>query len=350
MIASASTHIPSARGRIKKPAPRSRMLERGHHQSLDEPVELDLAGHRLRHLHDGRQVELLHWRADLSRSGPRCGYVRIEVPHFPVRTPAHIARPRISQQRIANGHKPAPRHRSEPQAPARGLRSARSRFRAPNEWPRRRDAPPPGMRPSMRASSAPTSASQLRKFSRTILSPRKSNARWYTGDLARVPASCVRERGEQGEDGVLHRRERDFRHGFGLFHRRKRRKQGHPRGSGSAPSSSSTSRRRGASGSRSRASCSKRLSSKSSSLKVAKLGVSPRNIRMNLALQREQVDRIGELHLAHECKAALRLGLHLIERVAAQEPAHHLAAPCKRRPGEIAGSPAPPHRRARRSA
>src|SRR5438128_1506249 len=92
-----------AGGKDEKTPRGSRVLDGHGQQPVDQPVEDDLAGHRLRGLEDGGEVQLL------DRSGRRRGLARarrpvaqermrlFELPHLPAGAPAQIAVPGVAE-------------------------------------------------------------------------------------------------------------------------------------------------------------------------------------------------------------------------------------------------------------
>src|SRR6202171_5218670 len=79
------------------------MFDRDPQQRLDELTENDLAGHRLRGLEHGPDIQPLDGRANGGRCGGWCvAEMRMklfELPHLAERAPAKIAAPRLPQIR-----------------------------------------------------------------------------------------------------------------------------------------------------------------------------------------------------------------------------------------------------------
>src|ERR1700688_508703 len=92
-----------AREQDEQATPRAGMLDRDAQQRLDELTENDLAGHRLRGLEHGPDIQPLDGRANGGRCGGWCvAEMRMklfELPHLAERAPAKIAAPCLPQIR-----------------------------------------------------------------------------------------------------------------------------------------------------------------------------------------------------------------------------------------------------------
>ena len=81
----------------------ARVLDRRAHESVDEFLQDDLAGDRLRHFDHGREIQVLDRCRDRARRTrdplilPQVRMQLIELAHLPVGSPAQIAVPGVSQ-------------------------------------------------------------------------------------------------------------------------------------------------------------------------------------------------------------------------------------------------------------
>ena len=84
------------------------VLERNHHERVDQFLQVDFAGHRLRHFHDGGELQLLDRRPDRSvglwrlRLLPQIGMGLVQMADLAVGAPAQIAGPRVPKVRVGN--------------------------------------------------------------------------------------------------------------------------------------------------------------------------------------------------------------------------------------------------------
>src|SRR5258708_30279445 len=89
------------------------MLKRSFHENFNQFVEVDFSGYRLRHLHDGREIQLLDRCSDrtIGSKWRRWRYqlwiLQIHLTNLAVGAPTKVAGPGIAQIRIGNRLKPS---------------------------------------------------------------------------------------------------------------------------------------------------------------------------------------------------------------------------------------------------
>jgi len=100
---------PFASWQEEQPALRTGVLDGNLHQSVDQRLEDDLAGHRLREAHDGREIEVFDRSTDGGRRMDRDSVVEevriraAELVHFAICTPERVAVPRCAKIKLADG-------------------------------------------------------------------------------------------------------------------------------------------------------------------------------------------------------------------------------------------------------